>query len=246
MRQPQNTYLISILMLIFGFLCSISTLAQDVTYSVACPDTVQAGVPITFTVNVPGVAADVKLTRRWSLSTGEIKSGQGTSSIVVDSQDLGGQKVTATVVVDEIPPELISSASCSVEVVPLPITEITLERKARCLPRRRCSNYKVTLKSDNTVTYVGYPGNDKERGEYTGSVEFAPIAAQIESMGFFSLQDASDIEVRDAGEFTVSVTRAGTRQEVRSLNPPESPVLNRISNEIEKAISRVRWGRLRR
>ena len=67
--------------------------------------------------------------------------------------------------------------------------EITLERGGRWLPRGRCPNYKVTLRSDNTATYVGRDTNDKRRGTYTGNIEFAPIAAKIASMGFFDLQD---------------------------------------------------------
>src|SRR6185436_4237485 len=64
------------------------------TVSVSCPSDVDQGSPITFTASVGG---DANVTYNWSVSAGTISSGQGTSSISVDTAGLGGQTVTATV-----------------------------------------------------------------------------------------------------------------------------------------------------
>lgn len=65
--------------------------------SVSCPDTVKAGEDLKFTAAVNGGASGVTPTYNWSVSAGSIKSGQGTSTIVVDTADTGGQTITATV-----------------------------------------------------------------------------------------------------------------------------------------------------
>jgi len=64
------------------------------TVSVSCPADVDLGAPITFTASVNG---DANVTYNWSVSAGTISGGQGTSSITVNTDGLGGQTVTATV-----------------------------------------------------------------------------------------------------------------------------------------------------
>src|SRR6185436_17646123 len=67
------------------------------TVSVSCPTDVEPNAPITFTARVSGGAAGATWTYNWSVSAGTISSGQGTSTITVDTANLGGQSVTATV-----------------------------------------------------------------------------------------------------------------------------------------------------
>lgn len=83
------------------------------TVNVSCPDTVEVGQPITFTANFSGSA---NVTYNWSVSAGSISSGQGTSSITVDSTGLGGQTVTATVEIGGIDPSCTRTASCTASV----------------------------------------------------------------------------------------------------------------------------------
>ena len=52
------------------------------TISVSCPADVDLGAPITFTASGAG---DMNVTYNWSVSAGTISSGQGTSSITVDT-----------------------------------------------------------------------------------------------------------------------------------------------------------------
>lgn len=65
------------------------------TLSVTGPSSqVTAGEPMTFTANTSGYPS---VTYNWSVSAGTISSGQGTSTITVDTSGLEGQSVTATV-----------------------------------------------------------------------------------------------------------------------------------------------------
>jgi hypothetical protein len=86
------------------------------TITMSCPDTVDAGAPATLTANVAGGAPGITPTYNWSVSIGTIASGQGTSSITVDTKGLGGQTVTATVEVGGLAPECQKTASCTVSV----------------------------------------------------------------------------------------------------------------------------------
>lgn len=80
------------------------------TSSVSCPSDVDVGSPITFTASVSG---DASLTYNWSVSAGMIRSGQGTSSITVDTAGLSGQTVTATVELGGLDPSCSRTASCT-------------------------------------------------------------------------------------------------------------------------------------
>jgi len=92
------------------------------TVSVSCPDSVELGGPITFNASVGSGGPTV--TYNWSVSAGTISSGQGTSSITVDSGGLGGQTVTATLELGGLDPSCTRTASCSTSVKnpPAPLT----------------------------------------------------------------------------------------------------------------------------
>jgi hypothetical protein len=55
----------------------------------------------------------MNVTYNWSVSAGTISSGQGTSSITVETTGLGGQTVTATVELGGLDPSCSRTASCS-------------------------------------------------------------------------------------------------------------------------------------
>jgi hypothetical protein len=81
--------------------------------SVSCPANVPLSSPITFSASVSG---DANVTYNWTVSAGTITSGQGTSSITVDTAGLGGQSVTATVDVGGLDPSCSRTASCTTGV----------------------------------------------------------------------------------------------------------------------------------
>jgi hypothetical protein len=80
---------------------------------VSCPADVDLGAPITFTASIGG---DMNVTYNWTVSAGTISSGQGTSSITVDTAGLGGQSVTATVELGGLDPSCSRTASCTTSV----------------------------------------------------------------------------------------------------------------------------------
>jgi hypothetical protein len=87
------------------------------TVAVSCPASVDPGSPITFSSSL---SSSANVTYNWSVSAGTISSGQGTSSITVDTTGLGGQSVTATVEVGGLDPSCARTASCTISVTAPP------------------------------------------------------------------------------------------------------------------------------
>lgn len=94
------------------------------TFDVSGPDTVNSGEPVTFTANVSGGDPNVTPTFNWTVSAGTITSGQGTTSITVDTSNTGGQTVTATADCGGYDRFCATSDSCTTSLV------------YRALPRR--------------------------------------------------------------------------------------------------------------
>ena len=89
------------------------------------------GTPITFIANVSG---DGNFTYNWSVSAGTISSGQGTSSITVDTEGLGGQSITATMELGGAAPECARSTSSTTMI----------DAKAKALPAKKTVVKKKT------------------------------------------------------------------------------------------------------
>jgi hypothetical protein len=114
--------LIAVLLLLAVVVAPLPALAQDAAascpdVSVSCPDSVQEGGELSFTADVSGGDANVTPTYNWTVSAGSISSGQGTSTIVVDTAGIGGQTVTATVDVGGFARECSTFESCTTSVV---------------------------------------------------------------------------------------------------------------------------------
>jgi hypothetical protein len=86
------------------------------TVSVSCPSEVDPKEAITFEATVSGGDPEIKRTYQWSVSSGKIISGQGTSKISVDVSDLSDASVTGTVSIGGDDPLCQTDASCSVHV----------------------------------------------------------------------------------------------------------------------------------
>lgn len=138
------------------------------TITVSCPDTVGVGQPVTFTANVSGGDPNVTATYNWTVSAGTITSGQGTSSITVDTTGASGT-VTATVDVGGYDRSCSASNSCT--------TSIPVEAKARKVDeygnikfndeKARLDNYAIELQNDPTAQgyLVCYGGRTGRTGE---------------------------------------------------------------------------------
>lgn len=84
---------------------------------VEAPYDVKVGQPLVFTATIVTVDPSFKPTYHWSVSAGEVKTGQGTLSITVDTTELGGFNVGATFQLTNLPPECPVTKSAMSEVI---------------------------------------------------------------------------------------------------------------------------------
>ncbi|HKG15236.1 MAG TPA: hypothetical protein VKB12_18070 [Pyrinomonadaceae bacterium] len=86
--------------------------------TVSCADTIRGGEQATFAATVSGADPSATHAFNWTVSAGAIASGQGTSSIVVDTDGLpSNSALTATVDVKGLPESCPASDSCTAGVV---------------------------------------------------------------------------------------------------------------------------------
>ncbi|HEU4833761.1 MAG TPA: Ig-like domain-containing protein, partial [Pyrinomonadaceae bacterium] len=120
--------------------------------SVSCPSDVEPNAPITFTASISSGAPGATYTYNWSVSAGTISSGQGTSTITVDTNGLGGQSVTATVNIGGADPSCTgTSQSCttSVKVAPPPARKFDEYGNIRFNDEKaRLDNYAIQLQNE--------------------------------------------------------------------------------------------------
>jgi hypothetical protein len=141
------------------------------TVAVSCPDTItRPGEPVTFTANVSGGDTAVTPTFNWTVSAGTISSGQGTSSITVDTTGLaGGSSITATVDVGGYDRTCSTSASCTTGVtVPPGPRKIDEYGNIRFNDEKaRLDNFAIELQNDPTAQgyLVCYGGRRGRTGE---------------------------------------------------------------------------------
>ena len=127
-----------------------------------CPTNIGIDQPLVFSAKVSGGNPPAAPTYNWTVSSGTIVEGQGTSSIRVDTTGLAGQTVTATLSMGGY--TIDCSANCAASV-PLPSAKC---RKFDEFPeisrndlKARLDNYAVEIQNDPTSTayVVIYPGH---------------------------------------------------------------------------------------
>jgi hypothetical protein len=136
------------------------------TVTVTCPDSVEAGKPATFTANFSQGTPSVSETYNWTVSAGTITSGQGTSSITVDTAGVSGGSITATVEVGGVDPSCNRTASCTVQVgVTLLARKFDEYGNIRFNDEKaRLDNYAIQLQNEPTAQgyIIGYGTCDAE------------------------------------------------------------------------------------
>lgn len=142
------------------------------TVSVSCPSDIEAGQPITFTASVTGEGGP--WTYNWSVSAGTISSGQGTSTITVDTTNLGSQTVTATVSLGGADPSCTgTTASCSTSVRPPPRPPLKFDEYGNIRfndEKARLDNYAIALQNEpgssaTIIVYGSCAGEAQQRGD---------------------------------------------------------------------------------
>ncbi len=132
------------------------------TVGITCPQQIKAGQPITFSSSLSGGTGNVPSIFNWTVSSGRIMSGQGTSSITVDTSGLEGQSLKAGLSMGGY--EVDCAASCTIEF-PIPITSRKFDSYpeiARNDEKARLDNFAIELQNDPTAT--GYILIYPERG----------------------------------------------------------------------------------
>ena len=129
------------------------------TIASACPDEVEPGMPLTFSATVG--QGPFKQSYHWTVSSGTITSGQGTTAITVSTEGSEGQSVTATLEVEGVDPSCGKSTSCTTNVKPR-IGDIFKFDEYGNIPFRdekaRLDNFAIQLQNEpNAVGYIiGY------------------------------------------------------------------------------------------
>jgi hypothetical protein len=143
------------------------------TVSVSCPSEVDPGQPITFTASVAGGESGATYTYNWSVSAGTISSGQGTSTITVDTTGLA-QSVTATVSIGGADPSCTGTTnSCSTGVKPPKPTAKKFDEYGNIRfndEKARLDNYAIQLQNDpgaggTIIVYGTCNGEGQQRGD---------------------------------------------------------------------------------
>ena len=144
------------------------------TVSVSCPSEVEPNQPITFTASVSGGDPAATWTYNWSVSAGTISSGQGTSTIQVDTAGLAGQTVTATVSIGGADPSCTgTTASCTTSVKPPPPLAVKFDEYGNIRfndEKARLDNYAIQLQNQpgsaaTIIVYGSCAGEAQQRGD---------------------------------------------------------------------------------
>ena len=142
------------------------------TVNVSCADGVDEGTPATFTANFAQGTPTVSETYNWTVSAGTITSGQGTSSITVDTKGVGGGSVTATVEVGGVDPTCNRTASCTTQVRPVAIARKFDEYGNIRFndEKARLDNYAIQLQNEPTSQgYIIAFGSCDAEGQTRGN-----------------------------------------------------------------------------
>lgn len=135
--------------------------------SITCPDKVAAGQPAIFSSALSGGTGNVAPMYNWTVSAGKITSGQGTSSITVDTTGLAGQALTASLSMGGYNQDC--SATCTVQF-PVPLNCRRFDEFpaiARNDEKARLDNFAIELRNDpsSTAYVIIYPGQRARSGE---------------------------------------------------------------------------------
>ena len=188
--------------------------AQCPTVTVSCPDNAEDGAGATYTASVSGGDPNVTPTFNWAVSAGTISSGQGTSTITVDTTGVGGQTVTATVDVGGYARECSTSSSCTLSVTKKAAPAVKFgEYVTRDLSANKSQLDKFVLALQKDPTAQGYLiayGGRTSRPEdaqkaadnatdYTMNVRKMDGARTLSGVGGYREQPAIELWIAPAG-----------------------------------------------
>jgi len=147
----------------------------------SCPDSVSAGEKLMFTADVRGGDSQVTPTYNWTVSAGTIESGQGTSTIEVNTSEVAAEStVTATVELGGFNRECgygSTAASCTTSVIKK-VEARKLDQYGNLQPKdenARLDNLMIELQTDPLAQgyIIAYGGSASRAGDAQKSAEKA-------------------------------------------------------------------------
>ena len=141
--------------------CPIVPVCPNITIS--GPDNVAVGAPVTFTASVNGGTPGISPVYNWTVSAGQIISGQGTPSITIDTTGLAGQSINANLAVEGYN---LNCGNAYTVQIPRKITSTQIDYYPP-LPRddekARLDNFAIQLQNDPSAKgYIIVYGGPKE------------------------------------------------------------------------------------
>lgn len=115
---------------------------------ISCPDTVRVGEAITFNANVTNLATGITPQYQWTVSGGTITSGQGTTSITVDTTGLAGQPVNARLSVLGFNLDCTAQCTTQIPFIPEPRKFDEFGDIARDDEKARLDNFAIQLQQE--------------------------------------------------------------------------------------------------
>lgn len=118
------------------------------TVTVSCPDAASENAPATFTATISGGTPGMTPNYNWTVSAGRIISGQGTTSITVDTTGLAGQTVRASLDVGGFGTPCPASCGTAIPIVNKPRKFDEYYDIARNDEKARLDNYAIQLQGE--------------------------------------------------------------------------------------------------
>ena len=130
---------------------------------VTCPSNALSTMP--FNVAVKGLPPEKKITYTWEVHNATIARGQGTASIIVETQP--NKVVTVTIEIGGLDRSCVASDSCSISwEPPQPRLLDHYGQASASEERQRLANFAAELDNNPTATgYIIVYGRDLKRGE---------------------------------------------------------------------------------
>lgn len=212
---------------------------QCPTVSVSCPDSGQDGAEMTYTANVSGGDPNVTPTFNWTVSAGTISSGQGTSSITVDTTGTAGQSITATVDVGGYSRECRTSNSCTASVAKPAAPSVKFgEYVTRDLSANKAQldKYVLALQKDPTAQgyLIAYGGRtsrpeDAQKAadnatDYTMNVRKMDGARTLSGVGGYREQPTIELWIAPSGATPPNATPTVAEKDVKPAPAKAAPV----------------------
>ena len=118
------------------------------TVTVSCPDAASENAPATFTATISGGSSGIRPSYNWTVSAGRILSGQGTTSITVDTTGLAGQTIRANLEVGGYVMRCPASCATSIPIMNKPRKFDEYYDIARNDEKARLDNFAIQLQSE--------------------------------------------------------------------------------------------------